>query len=147
MRPSEWHPLTEYGIEDLTQGSTIENHQVSPSWFVFKISPQIIQEARSPFSSSYAWFLISPIPPCTGPTRVFLIGRGGKERFFKSVPSSALLDFGDIQLQQVVEPCQQFLSKRREKDLTVSKSIQWSLLVMFSWISSHLDSPMVVVVG
>lgn len=77
---------------------------------------------------------------------MLLIGRG-KERFFKSVPSSALLDFGDIQLQQVVEPCQQFLSKRREKGLTVSKSIQWSLLVMFSWISSHLDSPMVVVVG
>lgn len=76
-----------------------------------------------------------------------LLIEGGKERFFKSVPSSALLDFGDIQLQQVVEPCQQFLSKRREKDLTVSKSIQWSLLVMFSWISSHLDSPMVVVVG
>ena len=43
---------------------------------------------------------------------MFLIGRGRKERFFKSVPSSALLDLGDIQLQQVVEPCQQFLSKR-----------------------------------
>lgn len=35
--------------------------------------------------------------------------KGGKGAFL-SVPSSALLDLGNVQLQQVVDPCKQFLS-------------------------------------
>jgi len=40
-----------------------------------------------------------------------MLKRGGGENAFLSVPGSALLDLGNVQLQQVVEPCEQFLSK------------------------------------
>jgi hypothetical protein len=40
-------------------------------------------------------------------------GHGGVERGeAANLPSSALLDFGKIQLEQVVDPCHEFLSAK-----------------------------------
>jgi hypothetical protein len=72
---------------------------------------------------------------------------------FLSVPSSALLDLGNVKLQQVVEPCEQFLSKRERETSQSVKRHNHDKFHVFSSIKSHLDSPIfsvvfvVVVVG
>ena len=79
------------------------------------------------------------------PTSSQVVCEKRKERS-QSVPSSALLDLGKIQLQQIIEPRQQFLS--RKSIVMVSKITHTTTTDIWQrWLSSpHLDSPMVVVV-
>ena len=56
------------------------------------------------------------------------------------VPGPALLDLGVIQLQQVIDPCQQFLSSNKGVEI---QSVRQSPFLFCSSGLSYLDSPIV----
>lgn len=63
---------------------------------------------------------------------------------FLSVPSSALLDLGNVQLQQVVDPSKQFLSTVERPQSAREYNHDKSHVFLDQ---SHLDSPILSVVS